>query len=103
MYLNTTNDFNLITNSMSPSVLSRYTDADWARDSYTRSSTSAHVFLIGNNPISWFSERQKFIALSSCKSEYIAAPQAAQEIQWLILPLKDLRQEKNQSINCSRT
>ncbi|GFT82986.1 hypothetical protein NPIL_358241 [Nephila pilipes] len=41
----------------SPATLTT-TDVDWASDLSTRSSTSGNVFLIGNNPISWFSKRQ---------------------------------------------
>ncbi|GFT00956.1 hypothetical protein NPIL_582281 [Nephila pilipes] len=82
---------------MSPPVLTSYIKADWASDTYTRSSsTIKNVFLIGNNPISWFSKKQNCIVLPSRESEYIAAAQAAQEIRWLILLLKDLRMEQHQ-------
>ncbi|GFS89729.1 retrovirus-related Pol polyprotein from transposon TNT 1-94 [Nephila pilipes] len=91
-YLNITKDFNII-NIISPPVLTSYTD--WACDTSTTSSTSGNVFPIWNNHISWFAKKQYCIALSSCESEYIAAAQAAKEIQWL---LKDLILEQHQPI-----
>ncbi|GFT35548.1 hypothetical protein NPIL_141361 [Nephila pilipes] len=60
---------------MSPPVLACYTDADWT---------------------------ELYRTLFECESEYIAAAEAAQEIQWLILLLKVLRLEQHQPIKRSR-
>lgn len=60
-----------------------YNDADYAGDIETRRSTSGYVFLIGNSIISWGSERQKSVALSTTESEYISAAHAMKELVWL--------------------
>ncbi|GFU59422.1 hypothetical protein NPIL_511881 [Nephila pilipes] len=78
---------------MSPPVFTCYTDAIWPNDTSTRSSNSGNVFLSGTIP-SPDKQRQNCIALSSSESEYIVAAQAAQEIQSMILFLKDLRLEQ---------
>ena len=40
------------------------------------------VFL-GSAPISWLSLKQKLVALSTCKTEYIAAATVACQVVWL--------------------
>lgn len=60
-----------------------YSDADYAGDVETRRSTSGYVFMLGNGIISWGSERQKSVALSTTESEYMAAAHAVKELVWL--------------------
>lgn len=62
-------------------VLTGY--ADYAGDKATRRSTSGFAFLLGNGIISWSSERQKSVALSTTESEYIAASHGIKELIWL--------------------
>jgi len=70
-------------------------DADWAGDIDTRSSTSAYVFFLYGGPITWKSTRQKSIALSSTESEYYGLTDAAKEAIWLQSLLKDLKYEND--------
>lgn len=67
-----------------------YSDADYAGDIETRRSTSGYVFLFGNGIISWGSERQKSVALSTTESEYMAAASAVKELVWLQRFLSEL-------------
>lgn len=60
-----------------------YSDADYAGDIETRRSTFGYVFLFGDSIISWGSERQKSVALSTTESEYMAAAHAMKELVWL--------------------
>lgn len=60
-----------------------YSDADYAGDVETRRSTSGYVFMFGGGVISWGSERQKSVALSTTESEYMAASHAIKELVWL--------------------
>lgn len=60
-----------------------YSDADFAGDTSTRKSTSGSVLFFGNNIISWSSERQQSVSLSTTESEYIAASQCVKELVWL--------------------
>ena len=48
-----------------------------------RKSTSGCCFSLGSTAVSWFSRKQKSIALSSAEAEYMAASQASSEALWL--------------------
>ena len=60
-----------------------YTDADWAGDVDGRKSTSGYIFLLSGGAISWRSQKQKCVALSTTEAEYVAMASAAQESVWL--------------------
>jgi hypothetical protein len=51
--------------------LTGYSDSDMAGDVDDRRSTSGVLFLLGNNPVTWHSVKQKIVALSSCEAEYV--------------------------------
>ena len=63
--------------------LAGFTDADWARCVEDRKSTSGCCFSIQSRVVSWFSKKQKLVALSSEKAEYMAASIATCEGMWL--------------------
>jgi hypothetical protein len=60
-----------------------YSDADWAGSAVDRKSTSGCCFSLGSGAISWFSRKQKSVALSSAEAEYMAASLASCEAIWL--------------------
>ncbi|CAA6670036.1 unnamed protein product [Spirodela intermedia] len=62
-----------------------YSDNDFVGDVQDRKSTSGQVFFFGKMAISWASQKQKSIALSSCEAEYIVATTAACQGVWLNL------------------
>ena len=41
------------------------------------------MFFIGNSPVSWSSQKQGVVAVSSCEAEYVAAAAAACQGVWL--------------------
>jgi hypothetical protein len=57
--------------------LTGYSDSDMAGDVDDRKSTSGVLYMLGNNPVTWQSTKQKIVALSSCEAEYVAATTAA--------------------------
>jgi hypothetical protein len=63
--------------------LTGFSDADLAGDVDDRKSTSGSIFFFGQCPITWQSQKQKSIALSSCHAEYIAASAASCQAVWL--------------------
>lgn len=74
-----------------------YTDADYARDIDTRRSTTGYAFKIGNGIITWRSQRQKTIALSTTEAEFMAICDGAKEAIWLRQLLKDIGYEQKEA------
>lgn len=67
-----------------------YTDADYARDIDTRRSTTGFAFMIGGGVVSWRSQRQKTVALSTAEAEFMAVCDGVKECIWLRQLLKDI-------------
>jgi hypothetical protein len=67
-----------------------YSDSDHAGDQDDRKSTTGVAFFLGGNLITWCSQKQPVVALSSCEAEYIAAGAAACQGAWLSRLLGDL-------------
>ncbi|XP_071571134.1 uncharacterized protein [Temnothorax nylanderi] len=59
-----------------------YSDADFAGDVDTRKSTTGYAFCINNSLVTWSSQRQKLVTLSTTESEYVAAATACKEVVW---------------------
>lgn len=72
------------------SELIGYSDSDHAGDLEKRKSTTGVVFFLGGNVVTWTSQKQRVVSLSSCESEYIAAATAACQGVWLSRLLADL-------------
>ncbi|XP_021631871.1 secreted RxLR effector protein 161-like [Manihot esculenta] len=67
-----------------------YNDSDLAGDVDDRKSTTGVIYFLGQSPITWISQKQKFVALSSCKAEYIAATTGAFQGIWISRLLHEL-------------
>lgn len=63
-------------------MLHGYTDSDWAGNAVDRKSTSRFCFSMGSTMISWSSQKQGSVALSTIEAKYIAANDASQEAVW---------------------
>ena len=61
-----------------------------------RKSTSAYYFSFRRSPISWASQLQKIVALSSCEAEYMALKEAIKEYLYLISVIKQLNIENKE-------
>jgi hypothetical protein len=79
------------TDGMQLPVVTGYSDSDWAGDVDDRKSTSGMVFFLDKNIITWTSQKQKVVALSSCEAEYIAASTAACQAVWLSKMLSEIQ------------
>ena len=60
-----------------------YTDANWVGSTTNKRSTSRCCFSLGSGVVSWFSRKQKSVALSSAEEKYIAASMVTCEAIWL--------------------
>ncbi|KAL8161831.1 hypothetical protein V2J09_013320 [Rumex salicifolius] len=68
-----------------------YSDSDLIGDIDDRKSTTGVIYFLGRNPITWVSQKQRVVALSSCEAEYIAATTGACQGVWLGRILCNLR------------
>ncbi|WJZ80584.1 hypothetical protein VitviT2T_000491 [Vitis vinifera] len=63
--------------------LQGYVDADFASDIDSRKSTTEFVFTLGGTAISWASNLQKIVTLSTIETEYVAATEVGKKMIWL--------------------
>jgi len=69
-----------------------YSDADYAEDNETRKPTTGYIFLNGNCPISWKSQLQKCVTLST--AEAVAEAEFVSLIECTKHSLNDLKKKK---------
>lgn len=81
-YLHGTSDLGLLYTS-NGNGLHAYSDADFAGDAKTRRSTNGFVSLINGTAVSWTSQLQKSVSLSTTEAEFVAASEGAKELVWL--------------------
>jgi hypothetical protein len=62
-------------------------------DVVKRKSTTGVVFYLDSYPVTWHSQKQKVITLSSCEAEYIAGTTAACQGVWLAQLLAKLKEQ----------
>ncbi|XP_031272336.1 secreted RxLR effector protein 161-like [Pistacia vera] len=60
-----------------------YVDSDFSGDRDSRKSTTTYCFTLGGNCVSWKSQLQPLVALSTTESEYVAVTDAFKEAIWL--------------------
>lgn len=91
-YVNSTIDYGLIykykTNHL---ILKGFVDSDFAGDKDKRRFTSSYMMTLDGNCISWKSQLQPVVALSSTEAEYIAGTECFKEAIWLQGVLKELK------------
>ena len=64
-------------------TLTGFSDANFAGDTQDRKSTGGYVFKVAGGDVSWRSQEQPTVALSTTESEYIACSETAREAIWL--------------------
>ena len=73
-------------------------DADFAGDIDNRKSTTGFVFTLGGTAISWTSNLQKIIILSTIEAKYVAATETGKEMIWLYDFLDELGKKQEMGI-----
>nr|XP_020155963.1 uncharacterized mitochondrial protein AtMg00810-like [Aegilops tauschii subsp. strangulata] len=63
--------------------LTSYSDSDHGGDTDDRKSTTGVIFFLGKSPVSWQSQKQRVVAISSCEAEYMVATTTACQGIWL--------------------
>lgn len=83
-YMRGTLDLGLVyTKNSENTVLSGYSDSDLAGHVEDRKSTGRMAFYLNECLITWVSQKQRCVALSSCEAEFMAATAAACQAIWL--------------------
>ncbi|XP_050916657.1 uncharacterized mitochondrial protein AtMg00810-like [Lathyrus oleraceus] len=72
-YINRTSEYGMMYSYNTNSMLVGYCNADWEGSADDRKITYGGCFFLGNNPISWFNNKQNCVSLSTTEAEYIAA------------------------------
>ncbi|KAJ8772962.1 hypothetical protein K2173_028139 [Erythroxylum novogranatense] len=82
-YLKHTHDVGLTIRKSNSTLLSAFSDADWAGCAEDRRSTGGFAIFFGPNLISWSSRKQSTVSRSSTESEYKALANATAELIWV--------------------
>ena len=78
-----------------------YIDSDFAGSIDTRKSLSGYLFTVCQGTISWKSNLQIVVALSTNEAEYMAITEAVKEAIWLKGLINELGFEQQQvSVHC---
>jgi len=93
-YIQGTVDYGLLYSRSKDIRLSGFTDADWVGSLVDRKSISGYCFNIGSGMTSWCSRKQKSVALSSAKVEYMVTSTTSCEAIWLRKLLVNLFRRK---------
>ena len=78
--------------------LQGYADVDFASDIDSRKSTTGFVFTLNDTTISWASNLQKIVTLSTTEAEYVVAIETGKEIIWLHGFLDELGKKQEMGI-----
>ncbi|GAB2268189.1 hypothetical protein Dimus_038699 [Dionaea muscipula] len=90
-YLNSTVSVGLLYKKWTDTLdLAAYVDSDFAGDRDCRKSTTSYNVTLGGNCISWKSQLQPLVALSSTEAEYVAITDVFKEAIWLQGMLKEI-------------
>lgn len=77
-----------------PGILEAFSDADHGGDRETSRSTTGVACRYAGGVISWLSQRQASVAISTTEAELVAASEAARELVWLTRVMKVLTELK---------
>lgn len=78
-------------------ILLGWCDSDWAGDCTSRKSTSGYLWHWRGNTVSWASQIQKTVALSSAEAELIGMVEAIKEMKWVHLAIVEVFQTSSDS------
>ncbi|KAK7863601.1 hypothetical protein R5R35_013473 [Gryllus longicercus] len=80
-------------------VVTGHSDSDFGNDLDTRRSMSGYVFLLSNGAVTWSSQIQKAVTLSTTEAEYVAASEATKEVTWIRQFLDDIGEPVQEPTN----
>jgi len=75
-----------------------YSDSSHNVDPDDGRSTVGHIFYLGKGPISWCSQKQDTVAMSSCEAEFMAGTEATKQAIWLQDLLSEITGTSSESV-----
>jgi hypothetical protein len=88
----------LIYGGVSSSKLVGWSDSDYASDIGERRSRTGYVFMLNGAAVSWKSQRQQTVALSTAEAKYMALTAATQEAVFFMQLLHEFHQDSGSAI-----
>jgi histone deacetylase 1/2 len=95
-YVQGTKDYGLKIKKSKSTMVSAFSDADWAGCLDDRRSTGGFAVFLGDNLISWTARKQATVSRSSTEAEYKALANATAEMMWVQKLLSELK------VNCPK-
>nr|GFA21482.1 ribonuclease H-like domain, reverse transcriptase, RNA-dependent DNA polymerase [Tanacetum cinerariifolium] len=82
-YVKETKDHGITYKHYEGNKIHGYSDSSYGVNTQEGKGTTGIIFYYGESPISWSTQKQATVALSSCESEFIAATAATTQALWL--------------------
>ncbi|GJX27946.1 ribonuclease H-like domain, reverse transcriptase, RNA-dependent DNA polymerase [Tanacetum coccineum] len=82
-YVKGTKDYGITYKHNGGDKIHGFSDSSYGVNTQEGKGTTRIIFYYGESPISWSTQKQATVALSSCESEFIAATAAATQALWL--------------------
>jgi len=82
-YLAGTKDYTMVFDGNTNKGLIAHSDSDWATDINNHCSITGYFFKLARLLVSWLSQAQKTVALSSTKAEYMAISDCCWQAMWI--------------------
>ncbi|GJS99877.1 ribonuclease H-like domain, reverse transcriptase, RNA-dependent DNA polymerase [Tanacetum coccineum] len=97
-YVKGTKDYGITYKHNGGNTIQGFSDSSYGVNTQEGKGTTGIIFYYGDSPISWSTQKQATVALSSCESEFIAATAAATQALWLKRLLSRLTHSKEEKI-----
>nr|GEX99854.1 ribonuclease H-like domain, reverse transcriptase, RNA-dependent DNA polymerase [Tanacetum cinerariifolium] len=97
-YVKGTKDYGITYKHKGENKIQGLSDSSYGVNTQEGKGTTGIIFYYGDSPISWSTQKQAIVALSSCESEFIAATAAATQALWLKRLLSRLTHTEEEKI-----
>ncbi|GKA43848.1 ribonuclease H-like domain, reverse transcriptase, RNA-dependent DNA polymerase [Tanacetum coccineum] len=97
-YVKGTKDYGITYKHNGGNKIHGFSDSSYGVNTQEGKGTTGIVFYYGESPISWSTQKQATVALSSCESEFIAATAAATQALWLKRLLSKLTHSQEEKV-----
>ncbi|GJR70922.1 ribonuclease H-like domain, reverse transcriptase, RNA-dependent DNA polymerase [Tanacetum coccineum] len=97
-YVKGTKDYGITYKHNGGNKIHGFSDSSYGVNTQEGKGTTGIIFYYGESPISWSTQKQATVALSSCESEFIAATAAATQALWLKRLLSKLTHSQEEKV-----